>query len=263
MKRYAKVALALLVLGAVCLANPLYLGPILDATTGPGQVSQIYAGERVNPNTTAGQEQLARTYGGRLAFDADRLTISYLQDDYRAPNETYAVVTEAFANGSARVPNDAVRSDLRGLERNYSYLHNDSGRSYYRYRLVNRSGETYLNATAVTDSELTDAVLDRYLLRYDEMNASRQATVDRIVEESDADGYGGYRPYTNESLARDLPAVVLKDGTYYDVRAIGHVDDFGPGFLYFVLLMGAGVVFVVLGALVYVGGYVYERRFAD
>lgn len=249
-------ALALLAVGLVLLPGPAYAVVVDDATGGDERHRESYAlgAERIDPNTTAGQRELVRRYGTRVALPVESVTAGYARDGYAAPNRTASVLRAAIENGTAVATAAPVRSDVAAVADEYDYLRVDRGSDpaddpYYALSVSESGTRTTVRADRVNRSDVAATVLDRHAVAYDSLSPAERETVDKILAESaEGEASGEYRPYSDEPVP-DRPFVLRRGDAYYDVHVTSHVDDFSfpTGFL-------AGVVASVVGVLSILGG---------
>lgn len=250
------VVFALLVVGLLLLPAPLYLPAAANATAPPPKSSQVYSAEPVDLNTSSDREMLVDRHWTRVAFSAHQVSERYSHGEYRAPNESRSALREAMRNGSASVETAEAKADVRELASEYRFVTDTySGiEGYYRLR-VSANGAT-VEAEQVPMDRLAEAIADR-APRYEQLNASEQETLDRLLTNSSADT-SGYRPQIDRPFADRLPTPFWKNGTLYSVSIIAHVDDLGPGFAaFFRGLIAAGVGLVLVAVT---GGYLFFTR---
>lgn len=98
-----RVALLLVVVGALCLPAPLYLGWAADATAPPAQTSQIYAAEQVDIGNIPDQKRFVAAHGAEVTFSSHQASERYSAGEYRSLNVTHAALKTAMREGSATV----------------------------------------------------------------------------------------------------------------------------------------------------------------
>jgi hypothetical protein len=241
----SRVALALLVVGVVLLPGPAYaIG--LDRLDGPDR-HRISTGYVATPIDASNDSLLAERYAGRLALRTESLQYRHVATDYRAPNRTRQVLERAIRNGTATAETSAVRSDLRRLARNETFLTVDDD-AYYALSVSSGTVET----SRATDAEIAAAVRDELVVDYGRLPAAERRTFGKIRNTTISSERGDYRPWSDEPVP-DEP-IVERDGTHYAVHVRSHTDDFGfpDGLLVGVAaslvgvtsLLGSGVVWL-------------------
>ncbi len=270
--RTRKVALALLVVGALCLPAPLYLGWAASATAPPPKTSQMYVAQPVDPATESDHDAILSHASGSVALSVHQVSRRYSAGEYRAPNATNRLLTAAMADGAQTVSDPAVRADVERIARNYTFVYDaysdddadgEDGEQYYRLRVSENASR--VAATSVSTQRVVNVTVERTAVRYGELTPAERETVDAILNASAGDGFG-HRPRVNDAFADELPALVWKEGTLYSLRVGGHADDFGPGFQGFfwgLVVAGVGVVLVLVGGLLYAIDRWRGRRTAD
>lgn len=232
-------ALALLVVGLVLLPGPLYASA-LDRLGGPER-HRVPSGYVATPIDASNDSVLAERYVDRLAYRPQTLSYGYHADDYRAPNRTRRVLERALRASPARSADDAVRSDLRKIERNHSFLTLDYD-DYYRLSVTTDDGSATVRANRSTDAEIAGVVRDRLVIEYGDLSPAERRTFRKIRNATESAEEYDYRPWSDEPLP-DRP-IVRKNGTHYAVSSASVSDDFGPS---------TGVFLGFLGSLVGVG----------
>jgi len=251
-----KLALLLVAVGLICLPAPLYLSWAGQATAPPPKTSQIYVAEPLDPTNESDREAIVDQYRTTVALSVHQVSERYSAGEYRTPNATRAALTTAMEAGHARVTDAETKADLRAIGRNETFVYDayDDREEYYRLRVAENG--SVVRAENVTRDRVATTILDGHVYQYDRLSPGAQRTVDRIVDNSSAEG-DGYRPRVNDPFVDRLPALVEKDERLYSLTVYGHVDDFGPGFAWFVrglFVTGAGVLLLLVGA----GIYAYE-----
>ena len=266
--RTRKLALALLVVGALCLPAPAYLGWAASATAPPPKTSQVYVAQPVDPTDESDHDAILSHATGTVALSVHQVSQRYSAGEYRAPNATNRLLDAAMADGAQTVRDPAVRADVARIARNYTFVYDayshdgGDGERYYRLRVSEDASR--VEATPVPTERVVNATVEREAVRYEELAPAERETVDAILNASTS-GEFGYRPRVDDAFVDELPALVRKGGTLYSLRVGGHVDDFGPGFQGFfwgLLVAGAGVVLLSVGGLVYAREWWRERRTA-
>lgn len=255
-----RVALLLVVVGALCLPAPLYLGWAAEATAPPAQTSQIYAAETVDLDNDSDREAFVYRHKGEVTFSAHQASERYSAGEYRSPNATREALRTAMREGSATADDAGARADLRGIAADHQFVRDAYGDIEGFYRLSVEENGSVVRASNATEEEVGDAIAEQ-APRYEALSAGEQRTVDRIIDNSSGDDWG-YRPRVNDPFVDELPTPVWKDGTLYSVYTSGHVDDFGPGFggvVAGVAVAIVGVMVLFLAAVV----YLYDRYHAD
>lgn len=256
-----RIALALVVVGTLCLPAPLYLGAAASVAAPPQQTSQIYTATPVDVDTSAGREAVVSGHVTGVALSVHQVSERYSAGEYRAPTVTRTTLEAAMEDGSATTDDPAAMADLRAIAREYTFVYDAysdeaeegrEGERYYRLR-VRDDGST-VRATNVSLDRVANETVEQVAVDYDDLSAGERRTVDNIIANTSSDGYGGYRPRVDDPFVDRLPALVRKDGTLYSLQVFGHVDDFGPGFFGFIAGL---VVAAVGGALIIVAGTAY------
>lgn len=251
-----KAVFALLVVGLLLLPAPLYLPAAANATAPPPKSSQVYSAEPLDMNNSSDRATLVDRHRTMVTFSAHQLSERYSHGEYRAPNESRGALREAMRNGSARVESAGAKADVREIASEYRFVTDTYTdiEGYYRLR-VSENGSV-VEAEKVSEQRLAEAIADA-APRYENLNASQQRTLDRLLNNSTGEDWG-YRPRIDEPFADRLPTPFWRGETLYSVSITGHVDDFGPGFAAFfrgLLLAGVGLALVVV-----TGGYLLYTR---
>ncbi|AZH23871.1 hypothetical protein [Haloplanus aerogenes] len=245
----------LVAVGLVCLPAPLYLSWAGQATAPPPKTSQIYVAEPLDPTNESDRDAIVEQYRTTVALSVHQVSERYSAGEYRTPNATRAALTAAMETGQSRATDAGTKADLRAIARNETFVYDAYGdhERYYRLRVVENG--SVVRAENVSRDRVAAAILDEHVYRYDRLSPGAQRTVDRILDNSSADG-DGYRPRVNDPFVDRLPALVEKDERLYSLTVYGHVDDFGPGFTWFVrglLVTGVGVLLLLVAG----GRYAY------
>ena len=256
------LALLLLVVGAVCLPAPIYLGWAAATTAPPPQTSQIYVAEPLDPTNRSDRATIVGRYGSTVSLSVHQVSDRYSAGEYRAPNETRRTLTAAIRTGTARTDDPDARADLRGIARNTTFVYDayDDRQPEAYYRLQVREDGAVVHAEQVSRDRVANVTVERGAYRYATLSPGARRTVDRIVANSSSDT-PGHRPLVSDPFVDRLPALVEREDTLYGLYASGHVDDFGPGFsgfLYGLVGTGLGVASLLLGGGIY--GVVWWRQ---
>lgn len=256
----ARRGAALALVGALLLANPAYLGLVVDEPRSRSPTG--YTATAIDPANTSDQQTLLRTVGNDEVLVVDHLTRETGGDpyggEYRAPGAAADVLRRASTEGSATTTDADSTLTLRRLLANHRYVATGDrdARQYYRADLADDGdGGVTVTLAPVDRATVARHVLYRDVVRYSGLPPYQRETVDEVL----AAPRGGYRPY-NDQFGELTDDVLLKDGTYYVFETGIHADDFGPstkGAL--ALLLGvAGALAVLAGAaltgLSYLGG---------
>lgn len=244
--RPRKAALLFVAIGIVCLPAPLYLGWAAGAVSPPPQTNEMYVAEPLDPANASDRRAIAERYGGALALSTHRIGEDDT-DEYRAPAATRQVLETAMATGSATASDPGVRADLRYVASEYRYVQDATAHREQYHRLRVRANGSRVEATNVTVDRVANATVAETAFEYDDLSPGERRTVDRIVANSSGEE-SGYRPRVDEPFVDELPALVHRDGTLYDLQVYGHVDDFSPRF--YGALVGAAVAVVGVAAIV-------------
>lgn len=247
-----RTALALLVVGLVLLPGVGYTY-VLDGTdhSEPYRMSAGYIATQVNISNAT---HIAPRYGHELSFESDRLQYRHLANDYRAPNQTRRVLETALANGTATTRSQTVQSDLRAIERNYSFL-SRSGEEFYTYSLTTAERTMTVSTTLANDSQVAAAIRGELVANYSSLSATERKTFLKIRNATKAEDEYDYRPWSNESVP-EAP-IVAYNGSYYAVQDASHTDDFAlpDGFLLGLLASGIGLVCIVAATGIWLSNY--------
>lgn len=161
----------------------------------------------------------------------------------RSPKATLCALRAAWTNRSTTVKDGGVRAYLRDIDEEYTFVRDSEAGSDGYYRLtVRENGLTVLEASVLV-AVVANATADRAPL-YENLSPGEQRTVDAVLANSLGDDIG-YRPRKNDPFVtsyrpgsgRETPSTVY---TY------GHIDDFGPGFVGFVVGLGVAAIGIVL-----------------
>lgn len=228
--------LALLVVGLLLLPGPMYAVAI-DRLDGPER-HRVPSGYVATPINASNDSALAERYANHLAYRPRTLSASYNADDYRAPNRTRRLLERAVQDGSATTDDDATRSDLARLERNYSLLTLDYD-EYYAFSVAASDGTATVRANRSTDAEIAGVVRDELVVAFRDLSPAERRTVRKIRNATESEETYDYRPWSDEPVP-DRP-IVRKNGTHYAISSATVTDDFGPS---------TGVLFGFLGSLV-------------
>lgn len=237
-------ALVLLVLGLVLLPGPMY-GAAFDRLEGPER-HRAPTGYVATPIDAANDSVLAGRYAHHVSFQSSDLQYRHVADDHRAPNRTRRVLERAIRRGEAATGDDAVRSDLRRIERNHTFLTIEYD-EYYQFSVAESDGATTLRTTRATDAEIASAIRDEIVVGYADLPPAERQTFRKIRNATEADS--AYRPWSDEPVPEQT--LVRANGTYYDVEGMSHFDDFGPSraVLYGFLASLVGVGCLLAGGL--------------
>lgn len=232
-------ALALLVVGLLLLPGPMY-AVAFDRFDGTERhrVPSGYVAEPINASDDA---VLGERYANHLALRPRTLSARYSADDYRAPNRTRRLLERAVRNGSAATSDDAIRSDLARLERNYSLLTLEYD-EYYAFSAVTSDGTATVRANRSTDAEIADVVRDELVVSFRDLSPAERRTVRKIRNATESEAAYDYRPWSDEPVP-DRP-IVRMNGTHYAIEKATVTDEFGPS---------TGILFGFLGSLVGAG----------
>lgn len=206
---------------------------------------------------------MAEQYRSTVTFYVPRLQYRHVEDEFDARNESREVLLQAMETGRATTTDEAVRSDLRSIQRNYSFVTEEHD-EVYRLTLERDGARTVVTATPANRSAVADAARDEVVVEYESLSPGERATVEKILNASRSEDAYGYRPWSNESMP-DPPVVVEKGDTYYAVETVAHVDDFDlpDGLLLGLAASGLGVVLLVAALLVALVGAYRSRRGGD
>jgi hypothetical protein len=251
-----KTAVALLVVGLLLLPAPLYLGWAGQATAPPPKSPQVYAAEPVDMDDPTDRNELVEEHWTTVAFSAHQASERYSTGEFRSPNATRGALREAMGNGSASVADDGARADLREIAASSQFVTDAYSDIEGYYRLELRENGSVVAAEQVSEERIVEVIADTSP-HYENLTAGEQRTLDRLLDTT-ADESAGYRPRVDEPFVDRLPTPFWKGDTLYHVYVRGHVDDFGPGFGWFV----RGLVVAAVGLLLVVGsgGYLLYRQ---
>lgn len=220
----------LAILAAALLANPLYVGLIVDQ---PRERSPTgYAATAVDPSTPEGRERILDAVGDDdvLAVHelADANEYSPYGDEYRASGAAAEALRRARdADGDrARVDAEDAAFTLGRVAANHRFVWFGEDRpAYYRLDVTRTDDGGAVVALARTNrSAVVEYLVRRDAVLYDSLPEYRRETVDAVIAADES----GYRPY-DDGFYELTDRIVVKDGTYYVFRAAVHVDDFGFG----------------------------------
>lgn len=232
-------ALILLLVGLVLLPGPAYaIG--LERLDAPDR-SRSPTGYVARPIDGANDTALTERYGDHVSLQVEDLRFSHVADDFRAPNRTRDVLEAVTANETVHIDDAAVQSDLGQVSREYPFVTREY-ETYYRLRLSERDGATRVEAVPATDAEVAAVVRDRLVTDYAELSPAQRRTFEAIRNATTSDESYAYRPWSDEPLPPT--PVVRRDGTYYAVRGVMHVDDFSlpDGFVAGFVASGVGAL---------------------
>ena len=236
----ARSGAVLALVGALLLANPLYVGLLVDEPRSRSPTG--YVGVPVDPANASDQATVIQRVGGDDVLALDELAsaneYSPYGDRYRAPAGAADVLRRARTDGSASTDDAEVAFTLRRVLASHRYVAVDDGEvpRYYRATVEESEASVAVTLTSVDRSTVARYVLQRDARLYSALPGYQRETVDAVLAHEGA----GYRPY-NDEFADLTDDVVVKDGTYYVFRAGVHADDFGP--------TGREVASLVLSAL--------------
>lgn len=265
-----RIAVALLAVSLLLFASPLYAGALLPDE--PGRSSRILGarelGESFEGDPRNETEDLVDTFEaehvldlGQYAALSARGSTDHLPCN-RDVDGTVAVMREATADGAASTTDDEVAADLQCMAGRYDYYWppDDQRTGVRTFAVATDGSRTRVETRPANTSAVAAAIRERELVRYGELNASGQRTVDRILDNSSEETYGGYRPRADDPILDRTPVLVRKDGTTYVVETVGHVDDFNFAPLLLYLALEALAIVFLLGAVVVAAYGIYRRR---
>jgi hypothetical protein len=250
MSVHARRAALLAIVAALLLANPLYVGAVVDEP--PSRSPTGYTATAVDPTNASDQRRLIRAVGGddvvSVAELADANEYQPHGDAYRAPGRAATLLRTAAADGAAHTDDADAGFTLHRVGASYRYVAVDgtNGTRYYRVGVGTTGGGTTVTATAVDRATVARGVLYADARLYASLPAYQRETVDAVIAADES----GYRPYNDEFV--DLTDdVLVKDDAYYVFSAGVHVDDFGPSRQWIVeaLLTLLGLVSLVAAAV--------------
>lgn len=120
---------------------------------------------------------------------------------------------------------------------------------------------TTVETGAVNETDVAATIRERELVHYEDLNATEQRTVDRVLSNSTA-SYGSYRPPADDPVLDRAPVLLRVGEEIYVIEVVGHVDDFNVAALVLFLGLRGAAVLALFGALA-AGGialYRHERR---
>lgn len=257
-----RLALLLLIIGVVLLPAPIYLSWTAQANAPPPQTSQVYDAEPLDPGNATDRGTLLSRHKTSVALSVHQVSEQYSAGQYQSPTETAQTLEAALANGSASTDDAGAQADLRAVARNYSVIYDayDETETYYRLAVLEDGAK--VRATEISRGQLVARIVDQVPYEYDSLSPGAQETVDRIIQESSADGFG-YRPTVDDPFVDRLPALVQKDGTLYSLYVGAHVDDLGPGFGAVILGSvgtGTGSILIIAGVILYLYAWRRDQR---
>lgn len=239
-----RAVVALLVVGVVLLPGPGY-AVAFDELNGPER-TRSPSGYVATPIDASNDTVVAEQYAASLAFQPANLEHRYLAEQYRRPNETKEVLLTAIAEGAATTSDSEVVADLREVVGRHHLLTN-RWETYYVVSVTRSGDETTVFAREANATTIAEIARDEYLVRYEELSASKRATFEKIRNATRSEEEYGYRPWNTEN-APEPPLMVERNGTTYAVSTGVHVDDFGPSIYVFV-----GLAASALGVICLVG----------
>lgn len=240
-----RTALVLLAVGLVLLPGPTYAGLLADV--GGDERHRSATGYVAEPIDAANDSALADRYADRVSFHPESLTYRHVADEHRAPNRTRETLERAVRNGTASATDGAVRSDLRRITADHSFLTLD----YESYHAFSVSGERVRTETA-NAADVAATVRDELMVDYRDLPPAERETFRKVRNATASEGAYDYRPWSDEALP-DEP-VVERNGTHYAVSGASVTDDFGtPGLLagFAATVVGAGLVVGSAGLWLY------------
>lgn len=240
----------LALLAALLLANPLYVGLLVDE---PRERSPTgYRAVAVDPANPSDQQTIVRSLGAEEILDVGELTeegnYNPYGAEYRARDGARAVIQRAQSNGTAVTTREDVAFTLHRIAANRRYVaFGDDPVQYYRLSVDDAGDETVVSLREVNRSTVAWSVVYADTRLYSSLPEYQRDTFERVV---DAGEYG-YRPY-NDEFHELTNTLVYRDGTHYLVQRGIHVDDFGPstrGVVRALLTLFGMVTFLAAGVL--------------
>ncbi|RDI72681.1 hypothetical protein [Halopelagius longus] len=237
----------LLLVGLLLLPGPVYAIEA-ERLDGPER-HRVANGYTATPIDAENDSRLADQYAVRLAFNPEDVEYRHVASGLRAPNRTRSTLERAIRNGSATVDSLAVRSDVRRLRRNYTFL-TESYDAYYAYSLSSGTVAT----TRANDSEIAAAVRDELVVEYETLSAAERATFRKVRNATVSEDAYDYRPWQDEPMPS--AAIVERNGTHYAVETASHTDDFDfpDGLLLGVVASAVGVVCLLTSGGIWLSG---------
>jgi hypothetical protein len=245
----ARRGAVLALVGALLLANPAYLGLVVDEPRSRSPTG--YTGTPIDPANASDQRTLLRTVGGDDVLSVDEFAganeYSPYGDTYRAPRAAADALRRAVESGTATTDDPDAAFTLRRALANHRYVATGErdARQYYRADLDDGDDGLTVTVTPVNRSTVARHVLYSDVVLYSGLPEYQRETVDEVVAADEL----GYRPY-NDEFGELTDQVVRKDGTYYVFETAIHADDFGPSTkgLLALLLAALGALSVLAGA---------------
>lgn len=242
-----QVARTLLIVGMLLLPAPLYLGPAAEAITPAPQTSQGYHAEQIDLGDESDRKSFISGTDRQITvtqfdFSADPA------DPYRWNATTWRVLETAMTNGSATVSDAGIREELREIDTKHQFVREDSddGREYYRLT-IEQSG-TIVRTEPASDAEVATAIAEQ-APHYENLTSAEKRTVDAILNASSSE-YGTHRPQVNDAFVDQLPTMIWKGDSLYDINGLLYVDEVPVGVIGFYAGFGVaaiGLVFIVVG----------------
>lgn len=217
------------IVAALLLANPLYVGPLVNDPEQRTRIATGYTATAVDPTNASGQRTIITSLGDDEILEIEEFAsvneYSYYGDRYRAPTEASALLRRATENGTVRTGNGTVAFTLARIAADYRFLAISGGESvrYFRFDVVTGDGAV-VTATPVNQSSVAWYIVYSDTRLYTSLPDYQRETIEKVI---DANEYG-YRPY-NDGFVHLTDELVLKNDTYYVFSPAIHVDDFDVG----------------------------------
>lgn len=213
------------VLAALLLANPLYVGMLVDQPRSRSPTG--YHAQAVDPANASDQQALLVHLGDEAVVDVEALANAREYNPYghryRAPAKAAALLREA-RNGSVRTTDEDVAFTLRrlGASRRFVSVPDGEDDHYFELDVGEANGSTVVGLDPVDRATVARHVFYANARLYGSLPGYQRDTVDDVVAAE-----GSYRPY-NDEFVHLTDDVVVRNGTAYLFTARVHVDDFGP-----------------------------------
>lgn len=230
-----RLSVGLVALAVLLLATPLYAHAVLPVDEprssqllAARELGEDFDGEPVNESgdllSTWAEAYVLDLEEFREDADANRTSLLACTE---APGVAADVLDSALADGTASTDVEAVQSTLECLDDRYRYLLAQDGdaATYHEFSASRSDGATTVAVSPVDEATAAGAIRERELVRYEDLDADDQRTVDRVLDSEDSK-YGGYQPARGSDVLEMVPLLVQKDGTTYVVELYGWVD--GP-----------------------------------
>lgn len=224
---------ALLVLAVLLLTTPLYAHAVLpiDEPKSSKLLSSRPLGEDDDGSAIEESTDLVSTWAGEYVLDVETArervveNRTSLLECTEAPGGAVDVLDRAVVEGTASTDGDAVGSTLQCFDDRYRYLQVTDGNesAYLEFAARRDDGTTTVTTSPVEAATVADAIRERELVHYGDLDDAEQRTVDRILD-SDDSKYGGHQPRPGSPVLEKVPMLLEKDGLRYVLEHYGWVE---------------------------------------